>query len=206
MLNVIAILQRLELPVFRASAIPAVRALVEQSPSPLVTAAKLVDDLIGVQCTFTDVRVARMVACAVVDNAILAGGDVADPISFLAAAEERVTKYLADPKNAWMFVEANVERNEVMSTPSDGVTTQVVLKADGKIKKGGKQLLAADLYRVHVLENTTPITNQDFVKVLMKELNMSKAGATTYAYDLKKKLGAPAGSLVMAKSGGAQTA
>ena len=203
MLNVLTVLQRMDLPVLSSSAIPAVRALVELSPTPLATAAKLVDDLIGIQCTFDDPRRARLTVCAIVDNAIKSGGEVVDPISFYETAAVRVETYLNDPKNSWMFVEVDLDKDETMSIPPDGLTTQVVRKANGKIKKGGKQLLADALYHQHVLESTVPITNQDFIKILMKELDMSKPGATTYVYDLKKKHGA--GVLILAKKGGVKS-
>jgi hypothetical protein len=45
------------------------------------------------------------------------------------------------------------------------------------------------------------MTNQQFIALVMKELKMSKPGATTYAYNAKKELGEPEGGIVKAKKG-----
>lgn len=50
-----------------------------------------------------------------------------------------------------------------------------------KPKKGDKQRRAVDLYETN---KTKP--NSEIVAVFMKELDMSKAGATTYVYNCKK--------------------
>jgi hypothetical protein len=39
-----------------------------------------------------------------------------------------------------------------------------------------------------VVDAEVPLTNQGFIKLLMDELDMSKAGATTYSYNCKKAL------------------
>lgn len=69
----------------------------------------------------------------------------------------------------------------------EGVGVKVEVKADGKIKKGGKQILAAALYKKHVTDAETPVDNQGFIKILMTELQMTKSGATTYRYNLAKQ-------------------
>lgn len=50
-----------------------------------------------------------------------------------------------------------------------------------KPKKGDKQRRAIDLYEANKTK-----TNAEVVAVFMKELDMSKAGATTYVYNCKK--------------------
>lgn len=44
---------------------------------------------------------------------------------------------------------------------------------------------AVTLYKQHVIDQQMP--SRDFIALLMKSLNMTKAGATTYAYNAKKK-------------------
>ena len=69
-------------------------------------------------------------------------------------------------------------------------TTADVELADGSIKKGGKELLAVELYKKYTSElNGAPYQNQAFIAILVAQLGMSKAGATTYNYNMKKKFG-----------------
>ena len=79
------------------------------------------------------------------------------------------------------------QTNAPVVSLSEGIDDKVEVKADGKIKKGGKQILAAELYKKHVVETENPVDNQGFIKILMAELGMTKAGATTYAYNCKKQ-------------------
>jgi hypothetical protein len=120
----------------------------------------------------------------------------------VADARKYALERIANPEFSWMYTEApRVTVAADVKQVVKGIDMKVAVKANGKIKKGGKQILAAELYKKFVLEATKAATNQEFIAILVKELDMSKSGATTYAYNCKKQLGEPAGGIVKAKKG-----
>lgn len=137
------------------------------------------------------------VAQAVVEAIIKADCVVDDAQALLTGAWERADKFINKPSGRWMFAVAeeaapvNGEFTQVSTT----VDTQVVVKADGKIKKGGKETMAIALYEKFKADKAArnepdlATDNQAFVAILVKELGMTKAGAQTYNYNMKKKLG-----------------
>lgn len=174
------------------SAVQTVRELIasETDGNQCGAASKLIAKLIGANVEFTDTNAAYITAQAVVETAIKAGGTVDSAEELLAAAQARCSAFMGAPANSWMF--AKPERTADNSTQvavAAGIEVTVAVKADGKIKKGGKEVLAMALYKLHVTDSATPVDNQGFIAILMKELGMSKAGATTYNYNMKKKFG-----------------
>ena len=127
---------------------------------------------------------------AAVESVIKQDGVVDNVDLLITNAKARAEQFITNPAHAWMF--AKPEVTSVSTTEvavASGIEMKVAVSSAGKIKKGGKQLLAAELYKLHVVNSATPVDNQGMIKILMKELGMSKAGATTYNYDLKKKFG-----------------
>lgn len=180
------------------SVVQAIREHIEMAPNPIARAGAIIDTMIGVIPPIDDARYGRVLAQRIAVMIDAAGYKVACVNELVAAADVYARKYINDPNKAWMWVvdaEAAVAQAPVVV---DGVVTQAV---PGKIKKGGKQVLVLELYKAHVLEAETPLSNQEFVQVVMKELQMSKAGATTYAWNAKKELGEPEGGIVKAKKG-----
>jgi hypothetical protein len=202
MTNTKAVFERLNYGRDRLEAVQKVREVIQAAADPLAKAISVINDIIGLKPTFEDPILARVTAQKVAEEAFKANHVVDNEEAFLANAREYATKFTTDPKNQWMFA-----KDDTSATPSEavqfveGIDVKVEVKANGKIKKGGKQVLAAELYKKHVLEATTAMTNQEFIACLVKELGMSKAGATTYAYNCKKAQGEPAGGLVKAKKG-----
>lgn len=178
-----------------------VRDSIDTNPKPLARAIEMVRLMTGQERQYDDIQFARFVAMKCGEEAMKLKGQIPDPEAFLVDIEASTKAFLESPKNGWLFVKATAviptEQKEVV----EGLDVKVAVKKDGSIKKGGKQVLAAELYKKHVLEAAKPATNQEFIKVLEKELGMSKAGATTYAYNCKKQLGEPEGGLVKAKKG-----
>lgn len=180
-----------------------VTARISGSSNPCKAAAKLLHDLAGIERTFTNPVIARMSVAKLAELIVNANHHIADIDDLFDQAAARADKFYNDPKNSWMWAEAETPTTaggEVRAVV-EGLDTKVEVKADGSIKKGGKQVLVAEMYKKNVLEATTPMTNQQFVALVMKDLNMSKAGATTYAYNAKKALGEPEGGIVKAKKG-----
>jgi len=149
----------------------------------LVDIINVVDDRLKLDCEL-------MIAQGVTETVVKNVGQPLDEAEVLAHAKARVACLMSAPQHQWMFAKPEpTETSGEMQTVAAGIELKVAVKADGGIKKGGKQLIAAELYKLHVLNSATPVDNQGMIKILMKELGMSKAGATTYNYDLKKKFG-----------------
>lgn len=122
-------------------------------------------------------------------DCVLLAGSTADLIK---TAWERATKSITCARYPEVFSKAEVASTtggEVKAV-SDMVDVKVEVKADGKIKKGGKEKLSEALYHKYVASlNGAPYVNQDFIKILVDEAGMTKSGATTYNYNMKKKFG-----------------
>lgn len=165
---------------------------------------KLISKLLGLQIDpkafldeATQVKEANLidyelvVTQAVVESLVKNVGTPVDEVDVLRAAKERAIKFVTNPNTQYYFAkpEAVVGVSTEQIAVSTDVDVKVAVKADGSIKKGGKEVLAIALYEKHVKKAEKPMTNQEFIAVLMKELGMSKAGATTYNYNMKKKFG-----------------
>lgn len=189
----------------RTGAVQDVRVLIAAQDDQITAAVKFINSVITVpNVTFEDTHIARLTAMAIAEAAVKA--DEIDDVLVYAEALHRATTLRNDPNYAFMFVNAaaddvdgvSVRRGETLKNVA-GIN--VIVKYNGKIKKGGKQVLAAELYKKHILEAKPAMTNQEFIAILVKELGMSKSGATTYAYNCKKQFGEPSGGIVKAKKG-----
>lgn len=145
---------------------------------------QLVDDLLGVKAEFADGNEALLTTQYIVDAALLSEGNVEDGEIALQAALRKVEAFRNKPDNKWIFAKkaetVDTSNQEQVSEMTD---VKVAVKADGTIKKGGRQVLAAALYQKYVVEATEKPTNAWFKELLVKELGMSSAGASTYAYN-----------------------
>lgn len=186
-LNIVHTLERMEIPMSVTGAIQAVREIVGETDT-CVKASKLIRSLLSLEVSFSDSDVARVTSLAVAEAIAKVEGVIADEAVLYAQAVERAERHMKSPRNAWMYVKPTEEVNAV-TTQIEGTEVSVEIRADGKIKRGGKQTVAADLFRIHVLESETPCDNACFVAVLMEKAGMSKAGARTYAHNLRKANG-----------------
>ena len=191
MLQISHTLERMEVPMTSvAGAIQATREIITNGDNVQKAAAKFIKSLLSIDVVFTDADAARITAFAVVEAVVKNNGEVRDENELYAAAVARAEKHLKNPANAWMYVKA--ETTETASTETravEGTTLSVAVKADGTVKRGGKQQIAAALFTKHVLESDTPCDNVCFVQILMKEAGMSLAGARTYAHNCRKAAG-----------------
>lgn len=164
----------------------------------IASAVMFVHEVIGVHTTFEDADEAVMVSQAIVETAIKHDGEVGfDPEEALANAKKRYRALRDDPARKWMFAKPEGyssipvihEQREMI----EGVETQVAVTSEGKFKKGEKERLAIELYgdfqKNNPLAADPQKANQAFIAILVDKLGMSKAGATTYNYNMKKKLG-----------------
>lgn len=164
------------------------RGRLARSASECAGASSFIREVIEVNVKFTDNNQARLMAFAVLENLLKNNCEYADAAEVMKAATSRTDKLMADPANFYWFakpeVVAGAETEQVAVV--DGLDTKVTVKADGSIKKGGKQILAYQMYLKHVIESPTPISNSQFKELLISDLGMTKAGASTYAYNAAK--------------------
>jgi hypothetical protein len=175
MLNTEQVLTRLHIDfTSRSRAVQQVRELIESAPNPLAAASSIFRELTppNTEFAFVDANEARMTVAYLIQDAITLGEQY-DPEGALLKAAQRIA--IAKETRPWAFVKDVVSSTEAVSALS------VELKANGKIKKGGKRILAAQLYETH-----KALDNKALLEIFMKELDMGIAGARTYLYSLRK--------------------
>lgn len=106
----------------------------------------------------------------------------------LTQATEYTKEFINNP--SWSFLRCKdedlAEDNTATKTIND---TKVKLNNNGKIKQGGKQILALELFNTHILNTDTPLPNKEFVELLMNELKLTKLCANTYFFNMRKQHG-----------------
>lgn len=140
--------------------------------------AQSVDDLLadvfGMRLGITDPVLARLTIQYVVDTISQNHYEFGNAPKLLEEAKAKAEAFYRNPLNAWMF--ATSESQSSFKTDSD------VPKAPKK----NKNSVATALYLQHIKNTPTPMTNGEFVDLLVKELDTTKSGARTFAYNAKK--------------------
>lgn len=191
MLDVSHVLDRLQIR--RNSALQGcqdVGNLIRDAANPCQEARLVFSMVLSKSVIFNDDVHARVAAKAMIREVISAGCVIDDAQLFVDEALEYADQFCEDPK--WSFLWARPESETAIKVEQtvqvvDDIDIKVAVKADGKIKKGGKQVLAFEMYKQHVVEAEVPLTNQQFIALIMDKLDMTKPGATTYAYNAKNK-------------------
>lgn len=168
-------------------AVQEVREQIVNAKSPLTEAASIVFKVAGLEKKFDDITTAIHIAQHIVVT-FVQNESYDEELAYSEAVkrDEAIRKALP-----WAFEKAEpaAKRGETTSSVIEGIDVQVAVTSSGKIKKGGRAILAEALYAKHVLELDTPITQKEFVKMLVKQVGMTQGGASTYAGNCKKKLG-----------------
>jgi hypothetical protein len=134
---------------------------------------------------------------SVIEYCIKQNHDV-DPHEAEQYAWTRATKFITSQQHQWMFTTADQSGSTSSTNVVASVDVAVPVNTDGSIKKGGKEKIATALYHKFLADkkarNELPTKgdNQAFIAILMKELSMSKAGASTYAFNMRKRHGTQA--------------
>lgn len=152
-------------------------------------ARRIYQQILSKDVIFRDAVQARVAAKALIREVISAGCEIDDAQLFVDESLEYANEFCADP--AWSFLWAQPESESTIKVENtvqvvEDIDIKVAVKEDGKIKKGGKQVLAFEMYKQYVVEADQPLTNQQFISLIMDKLGMSKAGSTTYAYNAAK--------------------
>lgn len=184
MLNISHALDRMNIRSFsRCAAAQDVRKMIQEDGTDV---SKLIETLIDVKFNdFVSQDHAIMTVQYIVDEAVKHNGDVEDADIVLQGALRKAEALMNRPDMQWMHARSRIEeRDEPQEQVSEMIDTKVAVKADGSIKKGGRQVLAAELYKKFVVEAEVKPTNAWFKELLVKELGMTSAGASTYAYNM----------------------
>ena len=168
-------------------AIQEVRSKIEAAKNPLDEATGLIHNIIGLEQKFDDIKTAINVTQEIVLTYI--ENDSYDEDLALSQAIKKAAAMRVSPNTSWCFAKSDTstKRGETVSAVLDGIDTQVAVKADGTRKKGSGQILAVELYKKYVINVEVPASNKEFVQILINQLGMSKAGANTYAGNMKKQ-------------------
>lgn len=158
------------------------REILSEAADPIADADNVVFDLTGTHSPYTDSdEAAIMYAQYVIEGHIKKRFDVT------GYAKERVEFHkINSPKLFTPVQRSSYSTGPVKIVKIENVS--VAVKDNGKIKKGGKQLIAEQMYKSMVVEGG--MSNADFVKQLQEKVSMSLYGARTYAHNMKKKFGA----------------
>lgn len=178
MVNVEQLLKNLDINTSgRSVAVATTREFIEHKGEDQAanTANAFFYDVFGFRTEFTDRVLARLTAQYVVDAVSQTHYDIGNAPMVIAEAQARAERYMQDSNNAWQF--ATGETQSSFTTDSD------VPKAPKK----NKGTASWDLYVIHVKNAATPLSNGQFVDLLVKELEMTKSGARTYAYNCFKR-------------------
>lgn len=171
-------------------AVTDIAKLVNDSTDPLYTASKLFNDILSVPVRFTDNIHARIAAKHMIKDVLtyhckIDNDDVQDIIT---EAISYADEYCANPDNSYLWSKPDLDNvTPILVQEVKGTDMKVVVNTSGKIKKGQKQVIAAELYAQYVLNAAVPMTNTEFKQVLIDKLDMTPLGASTYCYNLRKE-------------------
>lgn len=162
-------------------AIQRTREILSESSDPIRDANNMVFDLTTFHSPFKDnEEAAIMFAQYVVE------GTIKKRYNTFEYAKQRVLYHMEHSPRMFACHESyNYQKQKITYETIENV--RVAIKKDGKIKKGGKQEIAEQMYKTMVLEQG--MKNADFVRELQSKANLTLYGARTYAYNMKKKFG-----------------
>jgi hypothetical protein len=193
MINAIQVLERMGIDQTSATrAIQEVRERVNGADNKLKAAVDIIMNITGETVEFNNEDTALHVAQGVVSRAIAQGANF-EPHQAIVDATSSAEQVRNNPDNSWFWPQSS--KTAIAQGPMKQIGgVDVEMKADGSIKKGGRKEGAMALFKEHVIG--AKVSNGAFVSILEKELGMSKAGATTYAYNVRKEYEAQTGTVV----------
>lgn len=177
MVNVETSLQRYDIDTrCRLTAVAGINLFITNNPPEKQAqfADDMVYDVFGVHLNIDNPVLARLAAQYAVDAVSQNQYEVGNAPLLLEEAKAKAEAFYGNPNNAWMF--ATSESQSSFKTDSDAP----------KVPKKNKNSVATALYLQHIKNTPTPMTNGEFVDLLVKELDTTKSGARTFAYNAKK--------------------
>ena len=160
---------------------------VRDSADPLYTATKLYNDILSVPVTFKDAILARlackhMIRDVLTYKCVIDNDDVSEIVD---QSIEYADEFRKDPANAYLWASPDLEPISTLKVV-EGIDMKLKVNENGKIRKGGKGPAALELYQKHVTDAEVPLNRQQFIALLVEQLEMTEMGASTYHYNCKK--------------------
>lgn len=192
-MNMLQNIERLGIAIGHGNHICDVRELIDQHHKTndemrCQFASGMIKSITGIEVQFIDDNIALATTQALVDQ-IVRNKSFVDVQLLIDQCTERATALVTDPKNKWMYKKPDHNEGSTgMKTEVEGVNIQVEVKADGKIKKGGKAVLAVGLmnrYLDSCVAESKPYIPKEMKAILVKDCQMSDLGAGTYEYGLR---------------------
>lgn len=177
MINVKQLLENININTSsRSAAVAGVREYIElaDEANRLEAAIMFFYDVFGMRPSVTDATTARIAAQYAVDEISQTNYEFGNAPKLIEDAVAKAAWYKMSPKNAWQFATSSSESS---------------FKVDSDVPKApkkNKNSVATALYLTHIKNAATPMTNGEFVDLLVKELDTTKSGARTFAYNAKK--------------------
>jgi hypothetical protein len=174
-----------------SSMLRAVQEVRQKIDSGDETGESIIAEVLGISRSYDDRMYAMHVAQYVVEKCI--SNDKIDPEQLIKMAEEHISFLRARPDFAWAF-KSQQQKQEATLQQGEAQTTiagqQVVVKSDGKIKKGGKAVIAVailDRYLDDIIAKQLPYKPAEMKKLLQDECQMTQAGASTYEFNMRSR-------------------
>ena len=184
-------MERLGIAVNHGNHVCDIRELIDKHNNMQVrckTASDMLMQVAGVDMSFDDDNVAIATTQYMFDSIVHHPGWF-DVDELAERSRLKAVALVTNPKNRWMFRKSEVDiEGSGMKTEVQGVDIQVEVKADGKIKKGGKSILAIGLmnrYLDQCVAEGKPYIPKEMKAILVKDCQMSDLGSGTYEYGLR---------------------
>lgn len=147
-------------------------------------ASSLIKKIVGVDTSFDNKYLAQCTMMYMVETIVKNGCNVDNADELVNNSRLKAAKHIDDPRyKDWMYV---VRQTEYDGDTKEIAGVNVAVKDDGNVRRGGKQQIAAALFEQHVTNASEPMKRGPFINLLMEQAGMSKAGASTYWYNLTK--------------------
>lgn len=150
-------------------------------------ASFMIKKITDIDTVFVDDNIALSTVQYIVD-AVVRDRVYVDVSLMVDDCKQRAHVLVDNPKNDWMYKKHSRESGPVIMSEVEGVDIQVEVKADGKIKKGGKAILAVGL--LHNYIDSCVVSGDSYVpkvmkKILVDMIAMTELGAGTYEYNMR---------------------
>lgn len=188
-MNMLQQIERQGISVGHGNHVCDVRTVIEKHPCMTMCATQMIRDVTGVEIAFEDDNVALATTQYLFDDIIRHRTTDVDVRAQIDVCLNKAKKLVLNPKNNWMYNKVvKPGESSMVKTEVDGVDVQVEVRSNGKIKKGGKAILAQGLmyrYLDECVAQNKPYTPKEMKAVLVKDCQMSELGAGTYEYGLR---------------------
>ena len=157
----------------RMTAVADIHVLIESKPEDdqVAFAHNFIYEVFGVRVAFEDRVLARLTVQYVIDAVAQTHWELNNAPKVIEAAQEKANAYYTNPNNAWQFATSSSDSSFTVDSDTP------------KPPKKNKGTTSAELYDLHVKNAVKPLTNIEFVHLLVKELGMTTSGARTYSYN-----------------------